>query len=366
MDYKYNAEGNVCTFFDPDDEIVLMVDKYENRSHYYFETHPNLHKGWYVTNMRRRLAYVFETGKKTTLSNSILRKDYFEYIDDLWFYINWVFYFSENGKNITTENRITGEEFINTLINDNYTGVFSELQNRMEWMQKYKLHKSKSELYEEFLSSFAFQVWNYVLRSRKANEWESMKDKSFRDRVRRLFNNGDYRYLIIEHDGFIYGCQRNEENGQNDKITNVNLRIRIDDDNKFNSFMDSLVDYNVRCEKMDSQETIIVDDLIDNTKKEDKTETIINEINDIETFTHDKLKTYDEEPWRIMIKRAKCPYCGGELVSRMPTMYNPFSFEASCVCECIDCHKVIKTDKAYPHVTVWGHNGEEITNVKFQ
>lgn len=49
-----------------------------------------------------------------------------------------------------------------------------------------------------------------------------------------------------------------------------------------------------------------------------------------------------------MIKRAYCPYCGEEIITQNPTMWNPFNFEPVCIYKCPKCEHEYKTDGSYP------------------
>lgn len=60
----------------------------------------------------------------------------------------------------------------------------------------------------------------------------------------------------------------------------------------------------------------------------------------------------------IKIIRAYCPKCGKELVSKTPSMYNPFTMEKICLHEC--CGVKYNLDKTYPHIAYYDENGEEI------
>lgn len=61
----------------------------------------------------------------------------------------------------------------------------------------------------------------------------------------------------------------------------------------------------------------------------------------------------------IKIMRAYCPKCGKELISKAPPMYNPFTMEKVCMHEC--CGIKYNLDKSYPHISIYGEDGEEVT-----
>lgn len=60
----------------------------------------------------------------------------------------------------------------------------------------------------------------------------------------------------------------------------------------------------------------------------------------------------------IKVVRAYCPKCGKELISKSPSMFNPFTMEKVCIHEC--CGIKYNLDKAYPHIAYYDENGEEI------
>lgn len=69
-----------------------------------------------------------------------------------------------------------------------------------------------------------------------------------------------------------------------------------------------------------------------------------------------KIETVNVMP---IIKRAYCPKCGKEIVNRIPTMYNPFTFEQINRYVC-DCGWKANLPYSYPHVTFVTDNGEQI------
>lgn len=60
-----------------------------------------------------------------------------------------------------------------------------------------------------------------------------------------------------------------------------------------------------------------------------------------------------------MVKRAYCPECGKEIISRGPVMYNPFSFEKTCSHVC-DCGWKGDLEYSYPRVVFVMENGTQI------
>lgn len=62
---------------------------------------------------------------------------------------------------------------------------------------------------------------------------------------------------------------------------------------------------------------------------------------------------------KLVIKRAFCPNCGKELVSKSPVMYNPFTLEKVAKHEC-ECGFKANLEHAYPRMMFVNSNGEEI------
>lgn len=60
-----------------------------------------------------------------------------------------------------------------------------------------------------------------------------------------------------------------------------------------------------------------------------------------------------------MVKRAYCPECGKEIISRGPVMYNPFTFEKTCPHVC-DCGWGGDLEYSYPRVVFVMENGTQI------
>lgn len=69
-----------------------------------------------------------------------------------------------------------------------------------------------------------------------------------------------------------------------------------------------------------------------------------------------KLENVEE----IKVKRAYCPECGEELISKLPPMFNPFTQERQCIHKCNKCEKVYNLDYSYPRLLFLDKNGNEI------
>jgi predicted RNA-binding Zn-ribbon protein involved in translation (DUF1610 family) len=85
-------------------------------------------------------------------------------------------------------------------------------------------------------------------------------------------------------------------------------------------------------------------------------------------FTEDKLETTKEfiqntfeEYYSIHIVHAKCPYCGEEIISENPTLFNPLNLKATNPHTCKRCGNEFMTEKAYPRIAMFNANNEEIT-----
>jgi hypothetical protein len=62
----------------------------------------------------------------------------------------------------------------------------------------------------------------------------------------------------------------------------------------------------------------------------------------------------------IKVIRAYCPKCGKELVSKAPSMYNPFTMEKVCIHEC--CGTKYNLDRSYPHIAFYDEDENEINS----
>lgn len=65
------------------------------------------------------------------------------------------------------------------------------------------------------------------------------------------------------------------------------------------------------------------------------------------------------EPLRVVVKRAFCPKCQAQLISKSPTMYNPYTLEKIAKHEC-KCGFKCNLDHAYPRIAYLNCEGEEI------
>lgn len=113
-----------------------------------------------------------------------------------------------------------------------------------------------------------------------------------------------------------------------------------------------------------------IDEAINNSKKnmEELDETHDGGLNEnairmqLTKVTDDELKEKDllkSTPITdIKIIRAYCPKCGKELISKAPPMYNPFTMESVCIHEC--CGVRFNLDRSYPHIAIYGKDGEEV------
>ena len=61
----------------------------------------------------------------------------------------------------------------------------------------------------------------------------------------------------------------------------------------------------------------------------------------------------------IAIKRAYCPSCGKEIISKSPVMYNPFTLEKIAKYEC-ECGAKFNFDSSYPRIVYMDSKGNEI------
>lgn len=67
-----------------------------------------------------------------------------------------------------------------------------------------------------------------------------------------------------------------------------------------------------------------------------------------------------ENGYSVYLRHAKCPECGTEIVSKTPTMYNPFNFEhfSRFTCEC--CQKDFVFEYSYPRIVMFDLNNNEV------
>ena len=68
----------------------------------------------------------------------------------------------------------------------------------------------------------------------------------------------------------------------------------------------------------------------------------------------------DEVVEKVIVKHVYCEECGEELVSQVPPMFNPFTFERICKHTCTKCGKVYNLDFAYPRLAFINNKGEEL------
>ncbi len=65
---------------------------------------------------------------------------------------------------------------------------------------------------------------------------------------------------------------------------------------------------------------------------------------------------------RFVIIHAKCPFCGEEILSTIPTMYNPFNFKACTPYKCGHCGSQYHNDYSYPFIALIDENNKIIRN----
>lgn len=82
------------------------------------------------------------------------------------------------------------------------------------------------------------------------------------------------------------------------------------------------------------------------------------EIKPLSKYKEEDLKT-EYVKVMPMVKRAYCPECGKEIISRGPVMYNPFTFEKTCPHKC-ECGWKGDLEYAYPRVVFVTENGTQI------
>lgn len=72
---------------------------------------------------------------------------------------------------------------------------------------------------------------------------------------------------------------------------------------------------------------------------------------------NDGLTKVEEVTFKV--KRAYCPNCGKEIVSKMPTMFNPYTLEKIARYDC-SCGARFNLEYAYPRFVILDENGNEI------
>ena len=63
---------------------------------------------------------------------------------------------------------------------------------------------------------------------------------------------------------------------------------------------------------------------------------------------------------QVIVKHAYCEECGEELISNVPPMFNPFTFERVCKHTCTKCGKIYNLEFAYPRLAFFNNKGEEL------
>ena len=63
---------------------------------------------------------------------------------------------------------------------------------------------------------------------------------------------------------------------------------------------------------------------------------------------------------QVIVKHAYCEECGEELISNVPPMFNPFTFERVCKHTCKKCGKIYNLEFAYPRLAFMNNKGEEL------
>ena len=81
-------------------------------------------------------------------------------------------------------------------------------------------------------------------------------------------------------------------------------------------------------------------------------------------FSEEELNSIDEHyisfTGNSYIKRAYCPYCGEEIITKNPTMYNPFNFEPICIYKCTKCKHEYRIDGSYPRFYILDPNNNSV------
>lgn len=81
-------------------------------------------------------------------------------------------------------------------------------------------------------------------------------------------------------------------------------------------------------------------------------------------FSEEELNSIDEHyasfTVNSYIKRAYCPYCGEEIITKNPTMYNPFNFEPICIYKCPKCEHGYKINGSYPRFYILDPNNKSV------
>lgn len=108
---------------------------------------------------------------------------------------------------------------------------------------------------------------------------------------------------------------------------------------------------------------------------EKKLKELRNNQNDIENVYHKKMAEMEklsekdmgangniknEDVDHVVVKHAYCKECGEELISNVPPMFSPLTFEKVCKHTCTKCGKVYNLEFAYPRLAFINNKGEEI------
>ena len=70
----------------------------------------------------------------------------------------------------------------------------------------------------------------------------------------------------------------------------------------------------------------------------------------------DKLAVEDAT---VKVKRAYCPHCGKEIVSKLPSMWNPYTGEKICRYDC-ECGFKANLEYTYPRLIILDKDGNEL------
>ena len=70
-------------------------------------------------------------------------------------------------------------------------------------------------------------------------------------------------------------------------------------------------------------------------------------------------KTVIDDTVRIVVKRAFCPNCGKEIISKAPLLFNPYTLEKIAKYDCT-CGAKFNFEHSYPRVVYLDSKGNEI------
>lgn len=71
-------------------------------------------------------------------------------------------------------------------------------------------------------------------------------------------------------------------------------------------------------------------------------------------------KTCKDEGVNVIVKHAYCPVCGREIISKLPVMFNPYTFEKIARYDC-ECGAKFNMEHSYPRIVYINAEGKEIT-----